>query len=226
MRRTLLLITPIILVGVGWLSADGVASDGRDGREPGVAPTTTAAPMGAVPITSAVAAAEGQGPSDRRAAEAATGPSGGAAGTPPPTERVEDRTVRVATHLPADATGDQPESAALAAEIGDPANSDVPAGLFAALSAMGADVVVADTTGVGRDAFPDYWAGARASHCCTQVTVHAAGAHRDPSRAEAVVVSVLWSAWSQFGDPLGDLSVVHLTEVDGTWRPERPETAS
>lgn len=111
------------------------------------------------------------------------------------------------------------------ADIADPAHSDLPPDVFQAAADTAAAVITADTTGEGRDRWPNYWHGARGQPCCRQVTIHAAGARRHPDHPQEARATVVWS-----GDPRPEVpgtfrektAHVHLTrDDDGDWRPTR-----
>jgi hypothetical protein len=111
------------------------------------------------------------------------------------------------------------------AHISDPANSDLPSELFAELSQLGIDYVRADATGEGRDRWPDHWPeGARADPCCTDITIHAAGASRDPAMHDLVLVTVVWSSESPTDAAVSRRFSRVALHLDGPiWRPLRYE---
>jgi hypothetical protein len=111
------------------------------------------------------------------------------------------------------------------AHISDPANSDLPPDLFAELSALGTDVVRADTTGVGRDRWPGYWAvtaSGRADPCCSDMVIHAVGAFPDPGNHDAVRVTVVWSeAGALSNGESARMADILLTRDHESWLPAR-----
>lgn len=156
-----------------------------------------------------------------------------AAAQPPPHETTTDPAVSPLPLTPA--PGEEPLGPMedrddgitdddLWAHISDADNSDVPPDLFAELTELGADVVRADATGMGRDRWPDYWADAasgRADPCCTDIAIHAAGAYTDPTNKDVVHVTVVWTAAPNHAgssEHVADILLVHDREG---WRPTR-----
>lgn len=227
MRRVFLLAAPLVAAAVAWHAA---------GRAP-VSPEPLSSPTEA--SVGAVGEAAARQPNAARTPNAAGAPKVSAAPftTPPSpapthdatsarsTDRADDPVDVVAAtrdgqRLPAAADA-EPAADALAAAIGDPANSDLPADVFTAAAATAAEVVRADTTGAGRDAFPDYWTG-HAGVCCARVSVHAAGAHPHPFHPDLIAGVVLWSARTHQGVAVGGLATIPLTgDGHGGWRPTR-----
>lgn len=121
--------------------------------------------------------------------------------------------------------GDQPpmSSDQLWADIADPTSSDLPADVFRAAADTAAAVVVADATGQGRERWPDHWSGPRASPCCADVTIHAAGARRHPDHPSEVLAIVAWSGEAlphvpgNFSEEISELRIAPDGQ-DG-WRP-------
>lgn len=106
--------------------------------------------------------------------------------------------------------------------LNDPANSDLPPDLFAQLAQLGADVVRADATGHGRNQWSHHWATdeGRAQACCTNITVHAAGAYTHPTDPDAVQVTVIWTGTHPGRDNLVEqTSQIHLHPSPNGWRP-------
>lgn len=109
----------------------------------------------------------------------------------------------------------------LFAHLSDPANSDLPPELFAELSKLGAAVVRADATGIGREQWPEYWdrvPAPRADPCCSEIVVHAASATTDLSRDGVAQVMVLWKGGAA---PVENerVSFVHLQRTPAGWEP-------
>lgn len=154
-----------------------------------------------------------------------------------PTARDQDADDAGAQAPSPDGSGDQPagdfgegdeppmSSEQLWADMADPATSDLPGDVFRAAADTAAAVVVADTTGQGRGRWPDYWSGPRASPCCAEVTIHAAGARRHPDHPGEVLAMVAWSGEAL--DHVPGAFTEQSTEVrlapdgQGGWRPRR-----
>jgi hypothetical protein len=86
-------------------------------------------------------------------------------------------------------------------------------------------VVEGDVTGVGRDVYPDYWAGGQYRPCCQSITVHAAGARRSGAHPGAVDVIVAWSAQRLNNGPaLNDQTeTITFRQLGSEWRPVHPQ---
>lgn len=108
------------------------------------------------------------------------------------------------------------------AHISDPRNSDLPPRVFASLAKLGAEIVRADATGVGRGRWPHYWAtDARAEPCCRELTVHASGAAKDPVSPGLVRVTVAWSGKGLGAADEARVSTIVLRRGATGWQPVR-----
>jgi hypothetical protein len=89
-------------------------------------------------------------------------------------------------------------------------------------------VVEADVTGVGRDAFPDYWAGGQYRPCSQSITVHATGARPSGTRPGMMQVIVAWSAQrTNNGPALNDqVETITFRPVGSDWQPVPPQLLS
>lgn len=111
------------------------------------------------------------------------------------------------------------------ADIADPNASDLPREVFHAAADVATAVVIADTTGDGRDRWPDYWRGQRSEPCCQDVTIHAAGARSHPEHPRDVLATVAWTGLPHphvRGTYTERISRVRLTPDEvGGWKPAR-----
>jgi hypothetical protein len=109
--------------------------------------------------------------------------------------------------------------------LNDPKRSGMDPKLAVRLAALGAQVVSADVTGVGRSAFGNYWAGGQYRPCCQSITIHAAGARPSGAHPGAVEVIVAWSAHRTNNEPaLSDqVSTITFRPVGSTWQPVPPQ---
>jgi hypothetical protein len=112
--------------------------------------------------------------------------------------------------------------------LNDPKRSGLDPKLASQLAALGTQVVKADVTGVGRNAFPNYWAGGDYRPCCQSVVIHAAGARPSGTRAGMVQVIVAWSAQRANNGPSLDNQVETITfgKVGSNWEPVPPQYLS
>lgn len=85
--------------------------------------------------------------------------------------------------------------------IGDPASSDLPPAVAARAAATGSRFVVADVTGVGREAFPGWWGERPPEPEAATAGVLAAGA---ASYGPLVQVVVVWDGTAPDGGALGE----------------------
>lgn len=147
----------------------------------------------------------------------------------PPAGVAEDRSTLQAltpasrAPLPALEDGDHGLSAeGLWTHFSDPRNSGLEPRLFASLSKLGVAIVRADATGEGRVRWPDYWVtDARAKPCCREITVHSAGAAKDPVARELARVTVAWSAEGLGATGQTRISTVVLRRSNTGWQPVR-----
>jgi hypothetical protein len=109
--------------------------------------------------------------------------------------------------------------------LNDPKRSGLDPKLASQLAALGTQVVKADVTGVGRDAFPNYWAGGQYRPCCQSITIHAAGARPAGTRPGMVQVVVAWSAQRANNGPSLDnqLETITFGKVGTKWQPVPPQ---
>jgi len=85
--------------------------------------------------------------------------------------------------------------------MGDPASSDLPPAVAARAAATGSRFVVADVTGVGREAFPSWWGERPPVPMAATARVLAAGA---ASYGSLVQVVVVWDGTAPDGSALGE----------------------
>ena len=85
--------------------------------------------------------------------------------------------------------------------IADPANSDLPPAVAARAASTGSVFVVADVTGVGREAFPGWWGERPAVPVAATARVLVAGAASYGPLVQAVVV---WDGTAPDGGALGE----------------------
>jgi hypothetical protein len=109
--------------------------------------------------------------------------------------------------------------------LNDPKQSGLDPRLAARLAGQGAQIVTADVTGVGRDAYPDYWAGGNYRPCCSAITIHAAGARRSATHPNLIDVIVAWSAQRLNHGPAltNQTETITLRQTGPDWRPIHPE---
>ena len=167
------------------------AAEPQASPRPGAPSTTTSAPSS----TSSTTVVGGEGPSD-----AGRGPV------------VDQWRVLLGSDAP------QAEVWAL---LSDPVNSDLDPAEAGTAAATARAVMLADATGVGRDAFPGYWPApgtARSEACCPQASVAAAGAGRGPAPgvAEALVV------WRRQPGAPPEVTSVLLRRTGRGWAPVHP----
>ena len=93
--------------------------------------------------------------------------------------------------------------------IGDPASSDLPAAVAARAASTGSRFVVADVTGVGREAFAGWWAQRPVVPVAATARVLAAGA---ASYGPLVQVVVVWDGTAPDGGDLGARTTTVLLE--------------
>lgn len=93
--------------------------------------------------------------------------------------------------------------------IGDPANSDLPATVATRAAAAGSAFTVADASGVGREAFGDWWGERPPVPVAAEVRVLAAGA---ASYGRLVQVVVVWDGTAPDGTALGERTSTVLLE--------------
>jgi hypothetical protein len=107
----------------------------------------------------------------------------------------------------------------------DPKRSGLDPKLAGRLAALGTKVVEGDVTGVGRDAYPDYWAGGQYRPCCQSITVRAACARRSGAHPGAIDVIVIWSAQRLNNGPaLNDQTeTITFRQLGSEWRPVHPQ---
>jgi hypothetical protein len=105
--------------------------------------------------------------------------------------------------------------------LNDPKRSGLDPKVASQLAALGAKVVTADVTGVGRSAFPNYWSGGQYRPCCQSVIIHAAGARPAATRPGMVQVIVAWSAQRANNGPALDNQGETITfgRVGSNWEP-------
>lgn len=105
--------------------------------------------------------------------------------------------------------------------IGDPASSDLPAAVAARAAATGSTFVVADVTGVGREAFPGWWGERPPVPVAATARVLAAGAGSYGSLVQVVVV---WDGTAPDGSALGErtTTVVLDSTSSDVFVPVRP----
>jgi D-alanyl-D-alanine carboxypeptidase len=84
-------------------------------------------------------------------------------------------------------------------------------------------VVVADVSGVGRDAYPAYFADTQPA-ACTNVTATAASAYSlgEISGVHYAKALVVWSGSCSVPVPSAALGAVYLTKQGNSWQPEAP----
>ncbi len=85
--------------------------------------------------------------------------------------------------------------------MGDPASSDLPPAVAARAAVTGSRFVVADVTGVGREAFPSWWGERPPVPLAATARVLAAGA---ASYGSLVQVVVVWDGTAPDGGALGE----------------------
>jgi hypothetical protein len=112
--------------------------------------------------------------------------------------------------------------------LNDPKRSGLEPKLASQLAGLGAQVVKADVTGVGRDAYPDYWAGGQYRPCCQSISVQAAGARRSATHPGMIEVIVAWSAQRLDNGPAltNQVETVTFEQLGTDWRPVHPELLS
>lgn len=162
--------------------------------EPDASPTTVAAASTTTPSTAEIVGVEGQ---------AAALEAGG-----------EEEAMAPADQWRALLATDAPR-AGLYRLIGDPASSDLPPAVAARAASTGSVFVVADATGVGREAFPGWWGDRSSEPVAATARVLAAGA---ATYGPLVQVVVVWDGSAPDGEPLGErTSTVFLaaTASDG-----------
>jgi len=140
-----------------------------------------------------------------------TGPGVGQLGEAQAAEAVEAGSAAVA---PADqwralAASDAPRED-LYRLMRDPASSDLPPAVAAQASKVGAAFTVADASGVGREAFPDWWRERPPVPVAAEVRVLAAGA---AAYGRLVQVVVVWDGTAPDGPALGERTSTVLLQV-------------
>ncbi|MFD9685236.1 hypothetical protein ACFXPX_05045 [Kitasatospora sp. NPDC059146] len=198
-------------------------------------------PAAPAPHHPAAGAPVASAPADAPAGTADTGaPAPPPAPVPEPT-RAEPRpaaTPNSAAPSPSAASTVVPSGVAAAGDgpAGDPAiqagfakahPSDLAPPDADALAALGRDVWLAETTGAGREKWPQYFSpgpGASAPYFYSGVRIQAAAAHSDPAVPGGARVDLLWTGTSPTGD-YGDRRPATVTftrtRTSTGWEPTR-----
>jgi hypothetical protein len=124
-----------------------------------------------------------------------------------------------------------PDGDALAGEVSDAALQraleqsrpvSVPPGLEKRLVELGAKALLADVTGEGRNAFPEYFRGQPATDRWRHSRVRAGVAERYKDRLDAVQVHLVWAGTSPKGvrEERQSSSVLLVRNESGAWVPE------
>lgn len=99
--------------------------------------------------------------------------------------------------------------------------ANIPPTLEKRLVALGGKVLLADVTGTGRKAFPDYFKGAPATDRWRDCRIRAGVGERYDNRTDAALIHLVWAGTSPEGerDDRRPATVLLVRDVDGTWAP-------
>ncbi|MFF5334731.1 hypothetical protein [Streptomyces sp. NPDC013181] len=99
--------------------------------------------------------------------------------------------------------------------------ANIPPTLEKRLVGLGGKVLLADVTGKGRKAFPDYFKGAPATDVWRKCRVRAGVAERYDNRSDAALVHLVWAGTSPEGeaDDRRAATVLLIRDADGVWAP-------
>ncbi|TRV81756.1 hypothetical protein FKN01_00100 [Streptomyces sp. 130] len=100
--------------------------------------------------------------------------------------------------------------------------ADIPPTLEERLVALGGKVLLADLTGTGRKAFPDYFKGASATDRWRDCRIRAGVGERYDNRSDAALIHLVWAGTSPEGEreDRRPATVLLVRDVDGTWAPQ------
>ncbi|WP_406286486.1 hypothetical protein [Streptomyces sp. NBC_00209] len=100
--------------------------------------------------------------------------------------------------------------------------ADIPPRLEERLVDLGGKVLLADVTGTGRKAFPDYFKGTSATDRWRDCRIRAGVAERYDNRSDAALIHLVWAGTSPMGerDDRRPATVLLVRDVDGTWAPQ------
>ncbi|WP_242442082.1 hypothetical protein [Streptomyces sp. CB02460] len=100
--------------------------------------------------------------------------------------------------------------------------ANVPPTLEKRLVDLGGKVLLADVTGKGRKAYPDYFKGESATDRWRDCRIRAGVAERYDNRSDAVLVHLVWAGTSPEGerDDRRPTAVLLVRDVNGEWAPQ------
>ncbi|MFC8532438.1 hypothetical protein ACFUJY_00540 [Streptomyces sp. NPDC057249] len=165
---------------------------------------------------------------------AAPSPAATATAGPKPSP---SRTTEAPSASPSPSASASKDGDALAGPVSDAAllnalrlsrRADIPPRLEERLVDLGGKVLLADVTGTGRKAFPDYFKGASATDRWRDCRIRAGVGERYDNRADAALIHLVWAGTSPEGerDDRRPATVLLVRDVDGTWAPQVREEES
>ncbi|WUS97727.1 hypothetical protein OHA46_14030 [Streptomyces sp. NBC_00708] len=100
--------------------------------------------------------------------------------------------------------------------------ANIPPTLEKRLVDLGGKVLLADVTGEGRKAYPDYFMGQPATDRWQKCRIRAGVAERYDNRADAALIHLVWDGTSPEGehDDRRPATVLLVRDGDGTWAPQ------
>ncbi|MEW1889866.1 hypothetical protein [Streptomyces sp. NBC_00523] len=100
--------------------------------------------------------------------------------------------------------------------------ANIPPTLEERLVDLGGKVLLADVTGTGRKAFPDYFKGASATDRWRDCRIRAGVGERYDNRSDAALIHLVWAGTSPMGerDDRRPATVLLVRDAGGTWAPQ------